>query len=76
MELQWYYSVDTVDVVLDYIHNHMREAQELELWSVWLGYGELPSRKNSRCKVSELTVGRLKEFYKSNLDLHCLTIVR
>ncbi len=76
-ELQWNYSDYTVDVVLKYIQNHMKIASELELWSVWLGGEELPTNmKKTQCKLSDLTVERLKKFYISELDYHCLVVVK
>lgn len=54
----------------------MQLSSEMELWSVWLGYDELPSRKKVLCKLSELTADRLKEVYSSELDLYCLRVVR
>ncbi len=75
--LEWNYSEDTVDVIIKYIENHLKTAPELELWNVWLGSDEIPANgKKTFCKVSNLTTGRLKEFYNSELDFQCLTIVR
>jgi hypothetical protein len=74
--LEWDYSDTTVDVILKYIQNHMKMASELELWSVWLGYGDIPSRKKIQCKAYNLTVDKLKEIYNSEMDLYCLTVVR
>lgn len=74
--LEWNYSEDTVDVVLKYIQNHMKIASELELWSVWLGGEELPTNiKKMQCKLSDLTVERLKKLYISELDFQCLVVV-
>jgi hypothetical protein len=74
--LEWNYSEDTVYTVLKYIQNHMKIASELELWSVWLGGEEIPPNvKKMRCKLSDLTVERLKKFYISELDFQCLVIV-
>lgn len=75
--LEWKYSVDTVEVVLKYIQKHLETAPELELWSVWLGSEEIPAYgKRTLCKVSDLTADRLKEFYISESDFQCLTVVR
>jgi len=74
--LEWNYSDATVDVILKYVQNHMKMSSELELWSVWLGYGDIPSSKKTQCKASNLTVDKLKEIYISELDFYCLTVVR
>ena len=74
--LDWYYSDTTVDVILKYIQNQMKISSELELWSVWLGYGDFPSRKKTQCKASNLTVDKLKEIFNSELSFYCLTVVR
>jgi hypothetical protein len=74
--LEWNYSEATVDVILKYVQNHMKMASELELWSVWLDYGDIPSRKSIQCKVCDLTIDKLKEIYNSELDLYCLMVVR
>lgn len=73
--LEWNYSDTTVDVILKYVQNHMKTSSELELWSVWLGYGDLPSRKKIQCKACNLTIDKLKDIYISELDLYCLTVV-
>ncbi len=75
--LEWNYSDDTVDVILRYIRNHMEIASELELWSVWLGSEDIPINvKKMKCKLSDLTVERLKKFYVSELDFQCLMVVK
>lgn len=76
MALEWNYSEETVDVILKYIQDHINMASEIEVWSVWLGYGDIPSRKSVQCKVCDLTIDQLKEIYISELDLYCLTVVR
>ena len=74
--LEWNYSDDSVDVTLKYIQNQIKKTSELELWSVWLGNGEIPVNINkSLCKIDNLTANRLKDFCVSELDFQCLTIV-
>ena len=75
-ELQWNFSYANVDVVLKYIQNHMEKALELELWSVWMGDGDIHTREKTQCKASDLTIDRLKNFYANQVDFHCLTVVR
>lgn len=73
--LEWNYSEDTVPIVLEYMKNHMITASEIELWSVWLGGEEITTNvKKMRCKLSDLTVERLKKFYISELDYQCLVV--
>ncbi|WMI82020.1 hypothetical protein [Anaerotignum sp. MB30-C6] len=73
--LEWDYSDDTVDHVLEYIHSHLKKAAELELWSKWLGQGKVPKgMKKAQCTISDLTVDRLIEFYTTQLDFQCLTV--
>lgn len=74
--LEWNYSDNTVDVIIKYVREHMKISSELEIWSVWLGYGDNPSMKKIKCKVDNLTVYKLKDIYKSELDFYCMTIVR
>ena len=74
--LEWMYSADTVDVVFKYMQNHLKVASELELWSVWLGYDEIYTKKKTRCKLDDLTAATLSELFASDLDLYCLTVVR
>lgn len=74
--LEWDYSENTVDVVLNYIKDHMNTASELELWNVWLGHGELPANiKKRKCKLCDLTAQQLKEFYESELDYQCIQVI-
>lgn len=75
--LQWEYEDHTVEVIIKYIQNHLMTASELELWSVWLGNHVKPEAvKKMRCNVNNLTVGMLKEFYTSMIDVQCLTVVK
>lgn len=75
--LEWKYSEPTVDVVLDYIKSQLKSASEIELWSVWLGSNVNSTNSNIlQCHVDNLTIEKLGEFYNSDLDSYCLTVVR
>lgn len=74
--LEWNYSDNTVEVILKYIQKHLETASEIEVWSVWLGNEESSiSIKKNLCKLSELTVDRLIEFYNDESDFQCLTVI-
>lgn len=77
--LQWEYSDDTVNVVLDYIKKQLEKVPYIEMWSVWLG--NVPEDVNtvstmSELSVDELTVSMLRDFYTSHNDYRCLVITR
>lgn len=74
--LEWKYSESTVDVVFDYIKSQLKRAAKVELWSVWLGSDVKSSNsKREQCHISNLTIEKLEEFYNSDLDSYCLTVV-
>ena len=76
VELQWSYSNDTVSAILKYMQEHMKLANEIELWRVWIGSGDIITRKKTQCYIRDLTVDRLTEFFVSELDVHCLTVTK
>lgn len=75
--LQWHYSDDTVEVILQYIQKHLETASEIEVWSVWLGIEDSAINiKKSLCKLRDLTIDKLIEFYNYDSDFQCLTVVK
>ncbi len=74
-ELQWVCSDENIKVVLDYIQSQMEIAEELEIWSVWLGNDAIKERTEKQiCKISELSLEKLKSFYESKVDYKCIVV--
>lgn len=74
-ELQWVYSSDSVNVVLEYIQDHLKKAGEIELWNVWLGDYDIPTKvKKHYCKLTDLTAEGMKIFYTLVSDAECLIV--
>lgn len=75
--LEWSCSEENIKVVLEYIRSQMEVAEEIEIWSVWLGNDAIKERvKKHRYRISELTIERLKCFYKSKVDYKCIVVSR
>ena len=76
-ELQWVCSEENIKVVLEYIQSQMEVTEELEIWSVWLGNDVITERIEKQiCKISELSLEKLKCFYESESEYKCIVVSR
>ena len=53
--------LDDLSKVLSYIQNHMKAAEELELWHIWQGVETEPVIRTQTVPVGKLTVERILE---------------
>lgn len=53
--------LDDLSGVLSYIQNHMKAAEELELWHIWQGVESEPVIRTQTVPVGELTAEQLSE---------------
>ena len=53
--------LDDLSGVLSYIQDHMKAAEELELWHVWQGVESEPVIRTQTVPVGELTVDHILE---------------
>jgi len=53
--------LDDHSVVLSYIQNHMKTAEELELWHIWQGVESEPVIRTQTIPVGELTADHILE---------------
>ena len=53
--------LDNLSGVLSYIQNHMKAAEELELWHIWQGVETEPVIRTQTVPVGKLTVERILE---------------
>lgn len=75
--LEWSCSEENTKVVLDYIRSQMEVTEELEIWSVWLGNDVITERIEKQiCKISELSLEKLKCFYESESEYKCIVVSR
>ena len=59
--------LDDLSGVLSYIQNHMKAAEELELWHIWQGVESEPVIRTQTVPVGELTADHILEL--QNLDV-------
>ena len=52
---------DDLSGVLSYIQNHLKTAEELELWHIWQGVESEPVIRTQTIRVDELTAGHILE---------------
>ena len=53
--------LDDLSRVLSYIQNHLKTAEELEVWHIWQGVETEPVIRSQTAPVGELTVGHILE---------------
>ena len=53
--------LDDLSGVLSYIQNHMKTAEEMELWHIWQGVESEPVIRSQTIPVRELTVEHILE---------------
>ena len=53
--------LDDLSGVLSYIQNHMKAAEELELWHIWQGVESEPVIRTQTVPVGELTADHILE---------------
>ena len=63
--------LDDLSGVLSYIQNHMKAAEELELWHIWQGVESEPIIRTQTVPVGELTVDHILEL--QNRDVFATT---
>lgn len=61
-------------IVLGYIKEHMKNAEEMELWSIILE--EEKEVERLECSVEELDVETIQEFYRENGERVCLKVYK
>ena len=55
------HDLDDLSGVLSYIQNHMKAAEELELWHIWQGVESEPVIRTQTVPVEELTADHILE---------------
>ena len=63
--------LDDLSGVLSYIQNHMKAAEELELWHIWQGVESEPVIRSQTIPVQQLTVDHVLEL--QNRDVFATT---
>ena len=63
--------LDDLSGVLSYIQNHMKAAEELELWHIWQGVESEPVIRSQTIPVQQLTVDHILEL--QNRDVFATT---
>ncbi|MEY8322256.1 hypothetical protein AAK894_14485 [Lachnospiraceae bacterium 46-61] len=74
--LDWSYTEERAEQLIDYIKRNLEKTKEIELWSIWLGEEQKQSIKN--CKLCELNSKKIKEVLKSeqNSVALCLRVIK
>ena len=59
--------LDDLSGVLSYIQNHMKAAEELELWHIWQGVESEPVVRTQTVPALELTVKHIQELQSKDV---------
>ena len=59
--------LDDLSGVLSYIQNHMKAAEELELWHIWQGVESEPVIRTQTVPVGELTIAHITELQSKDV---------
>ena len=59
--------LDDLSGVLSYIQNHMKAAEELELWHIWQGVESEPVIRSQTIPVQQLTVDHILELQRRDV---------
>ena len=54
-------------MVIDYIRENLRHTDEVEIWRVWMGFGEKPLIRSRTIPISELVPEDIKTLMNSNV---------
>ena len=60
-------NLDDLSRVLSYIQNHMKAAEELELWHIWQGVESEPVIRTQTVPVGELTADHILELQSQDV---------
>lgn len=78
--LEWTYSESRAEKLIEYIQNHLKFAEEIELWEIWIGdwFDEpKPALKVLRISADDLAVSDIeKTFNKGSFEFPECMVVR
>lgn len=57
--VEWRYSDEYAEKIIEYIRQHLKTAKQIELWNVWLGPKEEGLRQK-KCSLEQLTIEDIK----------------
>lgn len=74
--IEWYYTKDNAQVMLEYIRNHLKTSKEIELWDVWLNENRKPNIM--KCSIKELNIQKIKEIFGKAefVEPECLVVYK
>lgn len=73
--LSWRFSEERANQLKDYISEHLKTANELELWNIWLDDYENTPTING-CHIDDLTLWDIEEAVGEGRNPNCLIIYR
>ena len=89
VSLEWRYTEGRAERIVGYIKEHLREADGVELWHVWLGgfyeFDERPFIRRYVTTADKLEISDIKEFDEAEIwnnkdknrpSFYCLTITK
>lgn len=60
--LEWaYYTEGRAKMVIDYLSCHLKQADEVEMWQIWMGIDSKPLIRSRSLSIQELTPADIKE---------------
>lgn len=75
VELRWRYSEKRAQQLLEYITDHLKTAEEVEIWKVWVDEQTEPNVQS--IKFDELTIDALRFLGADGFELpECLRVIK
>jgi len=65
--LAWDYTAGRAEKVIQYVREHLKHTDELEIWHIWMGNGDYPKIRKCTIGIDEFAPDDLKEL--SEMDV-------
>ncbi|MBE6540864.1 MAG: hypothetical protein E7672_00230 [Ruminococcaceae bacterium] len=69
VELQWNcFTEGRAERVIEYIRENLRHTDEVEMWHIWMGIGEMPIVRSKTVGISQLKPDDIRVLMESDLN--------
>jgi hypothetical protein len=81
--LEWHFTMERAEKLIDYIREHLKIAAEIEVWNLWVGYEEaVPTTRKHIVYAEDLRAACFEKLFYSGKKLRdwqeydCLSVKR
>lgn len=67
VSLDWRYSRGRAERVIQYVREHLKHTDELEIWHIWMGNGDYPKIRKCTIDLDEFVPDDLKELSETEV---------